>query len=158
MTTRSARMLGAVLLVALAAGGCSLIFQKPTVRVAEVSLTSLDLRGGEVAVVLSIDNPNRFALNGEDFQYELAFADQNGGTPTWLTLAEGRVTEPIRIPAQDVGTVEVVVPFGLSALGGAVSRLLRSGELDYRFTGEVRFGTPAGSARVPFDERGTFRP
>jgi LEA14-like dessication related protein len=148
-----------VILVAVAiCAGCGLAFQEPTFTVAEVRLASLGLGGGTLTVVLDIDNPNRYALESEDVQYRLEFLDDVTSEDPWLTLAEGGMDESVRIPARESGSVRVDIPFEFGAVGTALGGLLRRGELEYRFTGELRARTPLGTSRVPFDERGVFRP
>lgn len=148
-------VLGAVCAVAQA---CAWAFTPPTVRVAEVRLTSLTFAGGAIQVDLEVVNPNRFALESQDFRYALAFADGTTDTREWVTLAEGRAAESVRVPARDKGVVTVAVPFDLASVGAALGRLLRSGELEYRFTGEILARTPLGSRRIPIDQKGVFRP
>ena len=149
----------AVILVAVAVcAGCGLAFQEPTVTVTEVRLASLGLGGGTRTVVLDIHNPNRYAVESDDFQYRLEFLDDVTAEEPWLTLAEGRVEESVRIPSRERGPVRVDIPFEFGAVGMALGGLLRRGELEYRFTGELRARTPLGAPRVPFDERGVFRP
>ncbi len=156
---RSRAKLGCVAAVAcLLSGGCSLTFQRPTLTVAEVRLASMGLTGGTLAVRLEVENPNRYALESRDFRYALAFGDGASPEPSWTTLAEGRLPDAVRVPAGETETVEVVVPFDLSALDAALGRLLRQGELEYRFSGELLAGTPLGAKRIPFDQRGLFRP
>lgn len=139
-------------------GGCALFFKQPTVSVAEVRLASLSVTGGTVLVRLDVTNPNRYALEGEGFRYALAFADDGGGGEGWTTLAQGELADTVRVPAGGTTRVEASVPFDLAAVGAALGRLLRRGELEYRFTGELRAGTPLGRRRIPFDERGRIRP
>jgi LEA14-like dessication related protein len=154
----------AVLAAAMAVTACSLVFERPTVRVAEVRLASMDLRGGTLAVTLQVDNPNRFSLEGQDFSYRLWFLDGSpsdtsaGAGGKWVELADGRLSEPASVPARGTGTVTVKVPFDFASVGLAAGRLLRQGELEYRFSGELLFHTPLGGKRLPFDERGRFRP
>jgi LEA14-like dessication related protein len=149
----------AVMLAAVAIfAGCGLAFQEPTFTVTEVRLASLGLGGGTLAVVLDIDNPNRYALESEDFQYRLEILDDVMAEEPWLTLAEGRLEESVRIPSRESGTVRAEIPFEFGAVGMAVGGLLRRGELEYRFTGELGVRTPLGAPRVAFDERGVFRP
>jgi LEA14-like dessication related protein len=161
VTPRSAL---AIVAMALTGTACSLVFQRPTVRVAEVRLASMDLRGGTLAVTLQIDNPNRFSLEGQDFSYRLSFLDASpadtsaGGEDAWVRLADGHLSEPTSVPAHGTGTVTVNVPFDFSSVGLAAGRLLRQGELEYRFSGDLLFHTPLGGKRLPFDERGRFRP
>ena len=152
------RGFGALAVICAVAQSCAWAFTPPTVRVEEVRLTSLSFSGGSVQVDLEVENPNRFALESRDFRYALAFAKGGDGGTEWVTLSEGRASEPLRIDAHDKGTVTVAVPFDLSSVGAALGRLLRSGELEYRFTGEILARTPLGSRRIPIDQRGLFRP
>ena len=153
-----AKLGSAAVLAFLLSTGCSLAFHSPTLTVAEVRLASMGLTGGTLAVRLEVANPNRYALESRDFRYALSFADGASPEPSWTTLAEGRLPDAVRVPAGETGTVEVAVPFDLSALGTALGRLLRQGELEYRFSGELLAGTPLGAKRIPFDQRGLFRP
>jgi len=154
----------AIMAAALAGTACSMVFQRPTLRVAEVRLASMDLRGGTLAVTLQVDNPNRFSLEGQDFSYRLFFLDappgdtSSGSQDAWVKLADGRLSEPTSVPAHGTGTVTVDVPFDFASVGLAAGRLLRQGELEYRFSGELLFHTPLGGRTLPFDERGRFRP
>lgn len=146
------------LAVLLAAGGCVLAYRAPTVTVGEVRLASLGLNGGSLAVRLEIENPNRYALESRDFRYTLAFSEEGPEGPAWKTLVEGRLDRVVRVPAGGVEPLEVNVPFETAAVGAALVRLLRRGELEYRFSGELLAGTPVGAKRIPFDQRGLFRP
>jgi len=128
------------------------------VTVADVRLTALSITGGTVTVGLEIDNPNGYALEGEDVRYALSFAEGGEAETEWLLLSEGVVTEPVRIPSRDKGRVDIALPFQFSTVGIALGSLLRRGELEYRFSGELRVRTRFGGSRVPFDERGIFRP
>jgi len=142
----------------LLAGACSLAFQQPSVRVAEVRLAAMALDGGALSVRLEVDNPNGYALESRSFRYALAFADGSSGDPEWSTLAEGRLADTVRVPARGTGAAQITVPFQLASVGTALGRLLRQGELEYRFSGELLAGTPIGDKRIPFDQRGFFRP
>ncbi len=144
------------LLLAVVASGC-LAFQQPTLGVAELRLGSIGLGGGTVGVTLSVDNPNDYALESEGFRYRLQFSDGAGGEGRWVTLADGRDDRRVSIPAGDTASVELDVPFDMAPLGTALGRLLRRGELEYRFTGELQVTAPR-RVRVPFDRRGVFRP
>lgn len=149
----AAAMLGVALL-----GGCALVFKQPTVSVGEVRLASLSLTGGTVLVRLDVSNPNRYALESRSFRYSLAFASGEGDGTRWTTLAQGELADTVRVPAHGTTRVEASVPFDLAAVGAALGRLLRQGELEYRFSGELRAGTPLGARGIPFDERGRIRP
>jgi len=145
-----------VLALALGAGGC-LSFKRPGLSVTEVRLASIGLTGGTVGVTLAVDNPNDYKLESEGFRYTLQFADDSDGDRAWVTLADASEDRRVSLPAGDTTSVELDVPFQMGPLGSALARLLRSGELEYRFTGELQVTSPR-RARVPFDRRGVFRP
>ena len=148
---------GAGLAAVLFTSGCIFSFQRPELRVADVRLASLGISGGIVAVQVEIVNPNGYDLESSDLRYNLAFSDDGDGEGNWVTLAEGDHDRPVRVAAGDTATVDLQVPFDLNAVSGALGRLLRRGQLDYRFTGELQVTEPR-NARVPFDRRGVFRP
>lgn len=155
----TAPRLGSLALAVLAVPiGCGLAFRRPTVTVAEVRLTALTITGGTVTVGLEIENPNGYPLEGEDFRYGLSFAESGTSEPQWLLLSEGVVAEPVRVPSRDRGRVDIELPFRFSTVGLALASLLRRGELEYRFSGELSVRTRFGGSRIPFDERGVFRP
>lgn len=138
--------------------GCSLAFKAPTVSVADVRLASMSLTQGRLAVSLEVSNPNRYALESQDFQYTLSFADGDGDQTRWVLLAEDHMADTVRVEGGETARVRVDVPFDVASAGVAVARLLRQGQLEYRFSGVLQAGTPVGVRRVPFDQRGHFRP
>lgn len=148
-----------LLLAVAALTGCSLIIQEPMVRVAEVCAASLGLTGGTLRVVVEVENPNSFGLKSELFTFRLELAEEPGvETTTWRTLFDGEHPGMVQIPSQESTRIELEVPFQYSSVGMVVGRLLRQGELEYRFSGSLQFSLPVGHVLVPFDERGTFRP
>jgi len=154
---RVASLLAMAALVILT--GCSLLIEEPVVRVTDVRAASLGLTGGTLEVTIELENPNPFGLKSEVFLYRLDLAEEPGvETTTWLTLFDGAHPGLVEIPAGESTRVVVEVPFQYSSVGVVVGRLLRQGELDYRFSGSLQFSLPVGGVRVPFDERGTFRP
>jgi len=147
------------LMVFMSLTGCSLIIDEPVVRVTDVQAASIGLSGGTLRVVLDLENPNRFGLKSEAFTYSLDLAEDSGvETTTWRGLVDGTHADVVALPAQGSTRVEVEVPFEYSSVGVVVARLLRQGELEYRFSGSFQFRMPIGGVHVPFDERGTFRP
>ncbi|NJD19515.1 MAG: LEA type 2 family protein [Gemmatimonadetes bacterium] len=155
-----ARLLGVPVAASLAccASACTLAYEAPRITVAEVRLASLGLSAGSLLVGVEVENPNRYTLESRDFRYVLAFAEGGGHDAVWTTLAEGRVEQAVRVPGRSTAPVQVTVPFETASVGSALLRLLRQGELEYRFNGELLAGTPLGAKRIVFDQRGLFRP
>lgn len=154
--TRRPRDVATALAVVVALAACGLAFKRPTVHVADVRLASLGLTGGTVAVTVQVDNPNHYDLESKAFAFSVAF--RSDSSEAWSTLAQGSHDTPEKFVGGDTTSVELEVPFDVASVGAALSRLLRRGELEYRFTGELRVGTPVGTTRVPFDQTGLFRP
>ena len=145
-------------LTVLLAGGCALSFKAPTVRVAEVRVTSMTLTGGSVRVAVDVHNPNGYTLESHDLDYTVFFAGSGEGDERWAPLARGRMDRLVRVEGGATERVEVDVPFDVRSAGAALGRLLRQGELEYRFAGALQAGTPLGVRRIPFDQRGIIRP
>lgn len=143
------------LLLLLVTGCGSGVFRQPEVTLESVQLAGLGLRGGTLLVNVEVVNPNRFALNANQLQYQLAIADsETGRDTTWLDLASGIYDEPFSVGGGQRGSVQVPVEFTYAGLGGAASSLLRAGTFNYRATGTVVVRTPLGSHDVPFRRGG----
>lgn len=153
------RLLGASLATALlvTAWGCALFFRSPTVRIADVRVTSLGLAGATAQVALDVVNPNRYDLTALAVRYRLAFADEDADLG-WRLLAEGESDERLVVGRRDTAQVTLSVPFRYLDLGRALGSLLDEGELRYRLDGDVKFDAPVRDVRVPFDQRGTLVP
>lgn len=148
-----------VLPAVMAVSGCSMLVDEPLVRVADVQAASIGLTGGTLRVIVELENPNRFGLKSNYFNYRLELAEEPGvETTMWRTLFDGEREGVVEIPSHQTARVEVEVPFEYAEVGVVVGRLLREGELEYRFSGSLEFRTPVGGIHVPFDEQGTFRP
>jgi LEA14-like dessication related protein len=146
----------ALLLIAILSG-CASMVRTPAVAIVDVRLASLGLSGGAAALVLEIDNPNRFALQMDGLSYRIQVSS-GGATSSWETLAEGRVDQPVRIEGRDSARVTVEVPFRYSALGAAVGALLQGRGVPYRLEGEV-LGRGLGLNRaLTFRSEGALSP
>lgn len=144
----------ALLAAMVLSGGCALFLDKPSVRIADVRITSVGLMGATARVALDVANPNRFDLTSEEIRYRLSFQD----AAAWQVLAEGATEEKHRVQARDSARIELSLPFRYADVGRAVGSLLREGELRYRFEGDVKFDVPGPNLRIPFDSRGTLIP
>ena len=151
-----ARGIMAVLLALLVAGCSGGMFQQPRVTLENVQIGGLGLRGGTLLVNLQVVNPNRFALNANQMNYELALSDpEAGGDTTWIDFARGTYDQPFSVAARDSARVQIPVEFSYGGLGAAGTSLLRRGTFTYRAAGTVDVRTPLGMQAVPFRKRGT---
>ncbi|MEX2570538.1 MAG: LEA type 2 family protein [Gemmatimonadota bacterium] len=143
-------------LLLLALASCGSAFRQPDVRLQNVQLAGLGLRGGTLVVELEVTNPNRFSLNANELRYQLAIADIESERDTvWLDFASGTYSEPFDVGAGETTEVRVPVEFTYSGLGGATTSLLRAGTFNYRASGTVDVSTPLGTYDVPFRRGGT---
>lgn len=144
------------IIATLALTGCaSGIYEQPQVRLENVEIAGLGLRGGTLLVNLEIANPNRFALNAEQLEYQVAIADRETAADTsWVDLTSGVYDEPFSVGAGATEQVQIPIEFSYSGLGGAASSLMRAGTFNYRATGTVDVRTPLGTYEVPFRRGG----
>ena len=155
-TSRLPRLTALALgLALLGASACSLFFERPSVRIADVRVVGVGFSGATAEVDLHVTNPNGYALTSKGLRYQLAFQDAAAeGDDAWATIAEGTSEEVVRVGADDSASVTVAVPFRYGDVGRVVQTFLRTGELRYRLTGDVLFGAPVGDLRIPFDDTG----
>jgi LEA14-like dessication related protein len=153
-TTRRSLLL--MILTAVLVGCGSSVFRQPEVTLEGVQIGGLGLRGGTLLVHLEIVNPNRFALNANQLNYELALRDpREPNDTTWVDFATGVYDVPFSVAAGDTGRVQIPIEFSYAGIGSAANALLRSGTVTYRANGVVDVRTPLGSYGVPFNRRGT---
>jgi LEA14-like dessication related protein len=145
------------LLFALLLAGCgSSVYKQPQVTLEGVQIGGLGLRGGTLMVHLEIVNPNRFALNASQLNYDLALRDPSQpNDTTWVDFASGVHDVPFSVAAGDTARVQIPIEFSYAGIGSAANSLLRSGTFTYRASGVVDVRTPLGSYGVPFNRRGT---
>jgi LEA14-like dessication related protein len=143
--------------LALVANGCaSAVFNQPEVTLETVQVGGLGLRGGTLLVSLQVINPNRFSLNADQLNYQLALRDADEvSDTTWVDFATGTYDQGFSVGARDTAVVQIPVEFTYSGLGAAAGSLLRAGTFTYRASGTVDVRTPLGSHEVPFRKRGT---
>ena len=133
----------------------SAIYQQPRVTLENVHIAGLGLRGGTLVVNLEVTNPNRFALNAEQLEYQVEISDrESAADSTWVDLTSGVYDEPFSVAAGATEMVEIPIEFSYSGLGGAASSLMRAGTFSYRATGTVDVRTPLGRYEVPFRRGG----
>lgn len=150
---RTAAALGLALLAGCSGG----MYSQPQVTLENVQIGGLGLTGGTLLVNLQVQNPNRFSLNANQLDYELALSDpQADGDTAWIDFARGTYDQPFSVPARDSAQVQIPVEFRYSGLGAAGASILRRGTFAYRATGSVDVRTPIGSRDVPFRKRGTI--
>jgi LEA14-like dessication related protein len=153
---RALHLLPAVLLATI--GGCSMFWDSPSVRIADVRVSGIGLSGARADITLEVVNPNGFSLTSKALRYRLEFEDPEvraaGDDDPWRTVAEGAAEQVVALERNDTTRVTVGVPFRYRDLGDAALTLIRDGRLRYRLAGDIVFDAPIGDVRVPFNDTG----
>lgn len=155
MSTRiRRRWIGAAALAAatVTAAGCAMLgrgsFKEPVVTLREVTVTGLGISGGNVDVVLSVYNPNGFALDAVKMTYKVDVDS--------IALGDGALDTRFVVPKNDSSVVRLPVRFTYAGLGAAGRGLMQSGALNYRVRGDFTVATPIGNFTRPYDQRGRY--
>lgn len=138
----------------VAATGCIPSFHQPDIRLDGVRLGGLGLRGGTLYALLSIANPNGYALETIGLSYDLELNDPgstaDGG---WMRIAQGTFDDTVRVSGKDSTIVEVPIDFTYQGAGAAMRSIMDRGTFDYRLTGIVNIKDPIRRS-VPYRRTG----
>lgn len=144
----------ALLVATQACGG----FRQPTIELEGVELGSVGLSGGTILVNVRVENPNAMGFRAENLNYELFLraprdsANEQG----WERLTGGTYDEDIVIRARESKTVQIPVEFRLSDLGPVATSVMRTGQFNYRVTGNVQVRAAGTTRTVPFRKTGSM--
>jgi len=120
----------------------------PHVEVGKVTVKSLGLTGGHLAITLVIANPNEFSLPGTGIGGTLYLGGVHFGS---LELDEGYV-----LHQEDTTRVIVPLTFQWTTVGGAASGILGYGSVDYTARGTLYVLSPMGRHyQLPFSASGS---
>jgi LEA14-like dessication related protein len=138
-------------LLALAAGlgGCAGLgntLKEPDVRLERVVVRDVGLRGGNLDLMVDLDNPNAFDLRGTEV--ELGF-DVEGSH-----VGDVRYADEFSVDRGGRTTLRLPLRFEWAGVGGALRTALNAGEIPYEMKGQIRLQTPWGAHSVPFTREG----
>jgi LEA14-like dessication related protein len=127
-------------LVGLACSGLPLNFKDPDIRLDRAVVRGVRLSGGNLDLIVKVDNPNNFTLHGTRLQLGL---DVEGSHL-------GDVTYDNDFAVQENGETTLTLPlsFTWSGVGSAVRAALGYGELPYKMKGQATIKLPAGLSQV----------
>jgi LEA14-like dessication related protein len=132
---------------------CSMLgrgaFQQPVVQLKDVQLQSVGLTGGNLAVKLSVFNPNGYRLDATRLTYNVTIGDG-------VNLATGALDNRFTVQSGDSSIVSIPVSFTYNGIGAAGRQIMNTGAVDYHVTGDVTVGTVVGNFTVPFSSTGKF--
>jgi LEA14-like dessication related protein len=138
--------LAALLVGTIGCSGISDNFREPEIRLDHAVVRGIGLTGGNLDLVVEVENPNNFRLQGT--RLEVGF-DVKGAHL-------GDITYDDDFAVSEHGTTILTLPlrFGWSGVGNAVRAALRYGELPYEMEGQATIKVPWGRTVIPFSGEG----
>ena len=117
--------------------------QKPTARVAGVSLGDLNLEQATLLVDVAVANPNGFALDAAGFDLDLTVAGQQ-------LASVAQPDSAVSVPAQGEESVQLPVTLKFSEIAAAIGGLSGKNAIDYALDGNVIMNIPVmGDVKLP---------
>jgi LEA14-like dessication related protein len=130
-----------------ACAGIGDLFKEPDIQLERVVVRGVGLTGGNLDLIVKVDNPNNFNLQGTRLQLGFDVEGQHLGDITYdddFTVSENGTT-----------TITLPLKFGWAGVGSAVRAALGYGELPYKMKGQAELKTPWGrNVVVPFTREG----
>ena len=138
-----------LLALVVSAGACSGIgdnFRKPEIQLDRAIVRGIDVTGGNLDLIVRVENPNNFTLNGTRLEVGVDVEGSHLGDITF--------DDDFAVPENGTTTVTLPLKFGWAGVGGAVRTALSYGDLPYKMKGQVELQVPWGRAKVPFTREG----
>lgn len=133
----------------LSGGGCSGIgdlFKEPDIQLDHVVVHGLGLTGGNLDLVVKVENPNAFSLQGTKLAVGFDVEGSHLGDITY--------NDDFTVSQNGTTTITLPLRFGWSGVGSAVRAALSYGDLPYKMKGQAELQTPWGRKVVPFTHEG----
>ena len=136
-----------LMLVGVACSGLELNFRDPDIQLNHVVVRGIDLTGGNLDLVLKVQNPNNFTLQGSRLQVGFDVEGSHLGDITYdndFTFSEN-----------DTTSITLPLRFRWSGVGSAVRAALSHGHLPYTMKGQAAMKLPGGlTTSVSFTHEG----
>jgi LEA14-like dessication related protein len=146
MRIRAESRLLALVLLSAACSGIGDNFREPDIQLERAILRGVGVTGGNLDLVVKVDNPNNFRLEGTRLEVGFDVEGSHLGDITYdddFTVSENGMT-----------TITLPLRFGWSGVGSAVRTALGYGDLPYEMKGQAELRTPWGRKEVPFTREG----
>jgi LEA14-like dessication related protein len=129
-----------------ACGGIGDIFKEPDIQLERVVVRGIGVTGGNLDLVVKVDNPNKFTLQGTKLQLGFDVEGQH--------LGDIAYDDAFAVPQNGTTTITLPLTFGWAGVGSAVRAALSYGELPYKMKGQAELKIPWGRKVVPFTHEG----
>jgi LEA14-like dessication related protein len=133
-------------LFGLACSGIGNNFREPEIQLDHVVVRGVGLTGGNLDLVVKVDNPNAFSLQGTKLQVGLDVEGSHLGDITY--------DNDFVVPEAGQTTITLPLRFGWSGVGSAVRAALGHGDLPYKMKGQATLRVPWGRQVVSFTHEG----
>jgi LEA14-like dessication related protein len=143
----------------LAGAACTslgLSFKEPDIQLDHAVVRGIDLTGGNLDLVVNVQNPNNFTLHGTKLQLGLDVEGSHLGDLTY--------DSDFAVSQNGTTTLTLPLRFGWSGVGSAARAALSYGDLPYQMKGQLTLALPGGlnqsvsfthEGRVPLTRAGT---
>jgi LEA14-like dessication related protein len=111
-----------------------------------VLVRSVSARGGDLDLLVEVDNPNGFDLRGT----EVALGFDVEGSH----VGDVRYADEFSVERGGQTTLTLPLRFEWAGVGNVVRSALTQGEVPYEMKGEISLQTPWGAHSVPFTRTG----
>lgn len=143
---RLSKLFLGVVVVAVAGGCLSTVFEKPELEFRGIRIGAIGLGGASIDVVVDVYNPNSYRLGLDRFTYDLTIENVRFGA--------GEIEAPVSVDGRSTATVRLPLDLDWSRLGDAGSRVLDRGSVEYGVSGELTIATGFGRRRIPYAKSG----
>lgn len=132
-----------ILLLILLTAACSGLidnFREPDIQLDHVVVRGVGLSGGNLDLIVKVENPNNFTLYGTQLEVGIDVEGRHLGDISYdddFTVSENGQT-----------TITLPLRFGWSGVGSAVRAALSYGDLPYEMKGQATLRLPAGLSKV----------
>ncbi|HJR15836.1 MAG TPA: LEA type 2 family protein [Gemmatimonadales bacterium] len=131
---------------AAACAGIGNNFSQPEIQLDHVIVRGIGLSGGNLDLVVKVENPNNFRLHGTRLELGIDVEGQHLGDITY--------DDDFSVAQNGTTTLTLPLRFGWAGVGSAVRAALSYGDLPYKMNGQAELSTPWGRAEVPFTREG----
>ena len=156
MRTLTTTLTSAAIVLTAACGGSSapgpyvppVPFDEPMVAIRDVRLAGAGLTGGSMDIVVSVYNPNDYAIQTPRLSYYLLVDTTR--------VANGDYDAIVEVPARDSTQLRIPATFSYVSMRHAGRGVAAVGSVNYRMVGRIWVGTPYGRLSAPYDRTGRF--
>jgi LEA14-like dessication related protein len=127
-------------LAALGCGGLGDNFREPELRLERAVVRGVGLAGGNVDLIVTIQNPNNFTLYADQLRVGVDIGSSHLGEITY--------EDDFEVTENGSTTLALPLRFGWLGVGGAIRAALGYGDLPYKMKGEARLKIPGGFHKV----------